>query len=168
MDRSVEDVVRTYADPLVRYAYTVVRCSDGAEDVAAEALAVFCLKNKQFPDEEHLRAYLYKITRNKAVDYLRCHRNDVPLEDVENVLGSGDPQHGAMEKQRDVVLYRCLQKLPTQYAQALQLNYLEDLPIEAVCRVMGLTKKQVYNLLSRAKASLRTLLQQEGITHEDI
>lgn len=168
VDLTLEEFIRTYSDALVRFAYSFVRSSAAAEDVAAESMAVFYLKAKKFPDEVHMRAYLYKIARNKAMDYLRRHKHDVPLEDVENIVGFGDPERDAIQKERDAVLYRCMTKLPAQYARVLQLVFLEDLPVKEAASVMKLTAKQVYNLLSRAKASLRILLEEEGITHEDL
>ena len=161
-------LVQTYSDALVRFAYSYVRSLDVAEDLAAEAIAVLLFKKKQFPDEAHLRAYLYKILRNKALDYLRRHRDVLPLEDVENILGGGDPQQDLLLKERNAALYRCMQKLPEQYRQVLQLTYLEDFSIPEVCTILGRTNKQVYNLLSRARSALKEHLEKEGITHEDL
>jgi RNA polymerase sigma-70 factor (ECF subfamily) len=165
---TLDTFIRTYSDALVRFAYTFVHDSAAAEDIAAEAVAIFYIKAKKFPDEAHLRAYLYRIARSKAVDYLRRHKNLVPLEDLENVLATGSVEQDLFRRERDIVLYRCLGKLPRQYALVLQLSYLEDLPIKEVCTVLGLRQKQVYNLLSRAKTSLRNLLEKEGITREDL
>ncbi len=165
---SLEDFIVQYSDDMVRFAYSFVRNSAVAEDVAAEAIACFYLKAKTFPDETHMRAYLYKIVRNKAMDHMRRHRHDVPLEDVENILYCGSLEDDAIQKERDAVLYRCMAKLPPQYAQVLQLAYLEQIPIRDVCSVMKQSAKQVYNLLARAKTSLRTVLEQEGITYEEL
>ena len=165
---TLDTFIRTYSDALVRFAYTFVHDSAAAEDIAAEAVAVFYMKAKKFPDEAHLRAYLYKIARHKAIDYLRRNKNLVPLEDLENILSTESPEEDLFRRERDLVLYRCMERLPQQYALVLQLSYLEDLPVKQVCTVMGLGSKQVYNLLSRAKTSLRNLLEKEGITREDL
>ena len=49
---------------------------------------------------------------------------------------------------------------------ALRIDY--GFSVEEICAIMSRSKKQVYNLLSRAKASLKTLLEKVGITYEDI
>ena len=161
-------LVQTYSDALVRFAYSYVRSAQVAEDLAADAMATLIFKGKRFPDEGHLRAYLFKILRNKAMDHLRLHRNTVPLEDLENVLGGGDPQLDMQQKERNATLYRCMQKLPAPYRQVLQLIYLEDCSVPEVCTILGKDPKQIYNLLTRARSSLRTELEKEGITHEDL
>ena len=165
---ALDQILVTYSDALVRFAYSLVQNSAVAEDIAAESIAVLLMKRRSFRDEGHLRAYVYKIVRNKAMDFLRHHRNMVPLEDVENVLGSGDPALGFLQSQRNQTVYRCLQKLPEQYRQVLQLSYFDGFDVSQITHIMNKSTKQVYNLLFRAKTSLKELLEKEGISHEDL
>ncbi len=159
--------VAEYSDALVRYAAGFVGAA-AAEDLAAEAMALFLYKRKTFPDEWRMRAYLYKIVRSKSMDYLRRHKDTVPLEDVQAVLGQGDPLSDILRRERNEVLRRCLCQLPGQYREVLTLAYLEDFQIREICTVMGRTSKQVYNLLSRAKTALKDLLEKEDISYEDL
>ena len=165
---AVADFIREYSDALVRFAFSYVRDSAAAEDVAAESIALILLKGKHFPDEARLRAYLYKIARSKSLDHLRRHRDYVPLEDAENVLGQGDPAADYLRRERDRILYESLDKLPQQYRQVLILAYLEDFSPKQVASILGKSSKQVYNLLSRAKIALKQILEKEGVTYEDL
>lgn len=165
---ALESLIRTYSDLLVRFAYTYVKDSAVAEDVVADSFAVLFMKSRKIPDDAHLRAYLYKITRNKCMDFLRRHRRDVPLCDVENVLQSSDAHARLWQQERDKTLYLCLQALPDAYREVLQLSYIDGFSVPEVCRLMGKNTKQIYNLLARAKPALKEMLQKEGITHEDI
>lgn len=164
----LDQILVSYSDALVRYAYSLVQNAAVAEDVAAESIAILLTRKKVFPDEGHMRAYLYKIVYTKAMDYLRRHRNEVALEDVENVLGSGDPEVGVLINERNATIYRCLQKIPAQYRQVLQLAYFDGFGIQDISMITRKNTKQIYNLLARAKASLKDLLIKEGISYEDI
>ena len=166
-ENALDQILVTYSDALVRFAYSFVQNAAVAEDIAAESIAVLLTRYKHFRDENHLRAYLYKVARNKAMDHLR-RQDTVPLEDVEQVLGSGDPEMELMESERNESIYRCMQRLPRQYRQVLQLAYFDGFCIQDISRITHKNTKQVYNLLARAKAYLKGLLEQEGITHEDI
>lgn len=165
---ALDQVLITYSDPLVRFAYSVVHDAAAAEDIAAESIAILLTKRRQFRDEGHLRAYLYKVAYSRAMDYLRLHRYFVALEDVENVLGSGDPESGFILQERNITIYRCMQQLPEQYRQVLQLAYFDSFSIPEIIKIVHKSSKQVYNLLSRAKASLKDLLIKEGIFCDDI
>ena len=165
---AMEEIVRRYSDALVRYGFSLVKDSFIAEDIAAETFATLFFKKPRLKSHDHLRHYLYRVAHNKAMDYLRRHKQSLPLEDVENVLGGGDLEAAALRKMRNETVYVTMQKLPTQYREVLQLTYFERFSIEQCCKILQKNSKGVYNLLARAKAALKNLLEKEGITHEDL
>ena len=165
---TLEQLVYTYSDALVRYAYCYVGSADVAEEVTEDAFAALFVKNKHFETAQQARAWLYKAVRSRAVDYLRLHRRHVPLEDVQEVLSVPGPVEEFIVKERNDAIYRCMQALPQQYRVVLQLQYFDEFDIAQIGKILGKTKKQVYNLLSRAKAALKELLVKEGITSEDL
>ena len=165
---ALEYWVHTCADSLIRYAYSIVGSSSAAEDAMEDAFAAMLVKGGKFHTPQQLRAWLFKTTHNKAVDYLRHHKREVPLCDVENVLHSSDLETDLIYRQRNDTIYVCMQRLPVQYRQVLVLTYFDEFEISQLCTILGKTKKQIYNLLARAKASLKELLMEEGITHEEL
>ncbi|MBE6933767.1 MAG: sigma-70 family RNA polymerase sigma factor [Ruminococcaceae bacterium] len=165
---ALEELILTYSDPLVRFAYCYVGSAAVAEDLMEDAMADVLIKGKHFADEAHFKAYLFKAVRHRCINYLRRHRNYIPLEDVENVLGAGNMEDDTIVAQRNRAVYACMQALPEQYRQVLTLSYFEGFSPEEVGVIMSRNKKQVYNLLARAKIALRKLLEKVGISHEDL
>lgn len=165
---TLDALLRTYSDRLVRFAYSYVNDSAVAEDLAEDAFATLIFKGGRFDSENQLRSYLYKVTRNRCIDYLRRHRHEVPLADVENVLHSENAEQTVFRKQRDETLYVCMQALPRQYREVLQLCYFDGFSLQQAAAILKKTMKQVYNLHDRAKTALRELLIKEGISHEDL
>ena len=165
---ALEYWVQELAQPLVRYAYSIVGSSFAAEDAMEDAFAALLASRRYFHSPQQLRAWLYKTTHNKAVDYLRRHKREVPLEDVENVLSSPDPASAAALRERNRTIYVCMQRLPQQYRQVLLLTYFDGFSIAEVCVILRKTQKQVYNLLARAKVALKDLLLKEGISSEEL
>ncbi|MDD6200901.1 MAG: RNA polymerase sigma factor [Firmicutes bacterium] len=165
---ALEELIRTYSDSLVRFAYGYVRNASVAEDVMEESFAALFVKARRIRDDAHLRAWLYRTVHNKCMDHLRRHRNEVPLSDVENVLSGENTQMDAFRRHRNETVYICIQRLPAQYRDILLLAYFDGFSTEEICRITGKTTKQVYNLHARAKVALKELLQKEGITHEDL
>ena len=166
--QELERLVHTYADPLVRYAFTIVGSSAAAEDVMEDTFAYLLAKGGHFPDESSIRAWLYKVAHSKAINYLRRHKREVPLQDVEQVLYGGNLEEELVKQERNEVLYLCMQHLPEKYRQVLQLKYLDGFAQAQICSITGLSVKQVYNCLHRGRVALKELLLKEGITYEDI
>ena len=166
--QELERLVRTYADPLVRYAYTIVCSSAAAEDVMEDTFAHLVAHGGDFRDEGSIRAWLYKVAHNKAINYLRRHKREVPLGDVEQVLYGGSLEEDLIRQERNEVLYLCLQRLPKQYREVLQLRYLDGFNQAQISSITGLSAKQVYNCLHRGRVALKEYLIKEGITREDL
>lgn len=162
---ALEGLLDTYGDALVRFAYCFVGDAAQAEEIAEDAWATLIFRRRRFSESENFRAYLYKIVRNKCIDYLRFHRRKIPLSDVENVLISSDLQMDTAKKERNQTLYACMQGLAPQYRQALYLVYFEEYKPEQIGAILKKTRKQIYNLLARAKTALRESLEKEGITN---
>ncbi|MBQ7912680.1 MAG: sigma-70 family RNA polymerase sigma factor [Clostridia bacterium] len=170
-NRALEQLVREYSDALIRFAYCYVKDSATAEEIMEDAFAALIIKRRRFDAADNLRAYLYKTVRNKCLDHLRFHKKQVPLADVERVLaidGNAETENSLLRKENRRAVYEALQNLPSQYREILYLTYFEDCTADEASRLLRRTKKQIYNLLHRAKTSLKELLIKEGISYENV
>ena len=161
-EKAFEEIVMLYSDSLVCFAYCFVHDSETAEDIAADTFAALLVKRRRFAPKALFKTYLYRIARNKCMDYLRKARKFCPLNDAETLLSS-DSEREFFRRERDRKLYLCMQNLPAQYRDVLYLVYIDGFSVPEVCTIMGKNAKQVYNLLARAKAELKKLLINEGL-----
>ncbi len=167
--KAIEELVCAYSDELVRYAFCYVRNAAAAEDIMEDTFATLIVKRKKFTENAPFKAYLFRIVRNKSIDYLRSNRRrEVPLSDLENVLKSENTDREIAERDRNERIYACMQRLPEQYRGALHLVYFDGFTIEETSKIMGKNRKQLYNLLTRARANLKVILEKEGIFYEDV
>lgn len=167
-NNALEELVRTYSDALTRYAYCYVCDAALAEDVMEDTFASLLVHKKHFNNENHLQAYLYKTARNKSIDLLRKRKREISLSNVEEVLLGSDAESSIIRDSLNQQIYICMQQLPAQYKEVLYLTYFEDFSNDEVCRLMKKSKKQIYNLLTRARAALKEIFIKEGISYEDL
>ena len=160
---ALQQLVEKYSDGLVRFAFCFVVSSAVAEDIMEDTFATVIATKRRFSPKAKFKTYLYKIARNKCIDYLRFHKKFLPLCDLENVLVFNDDDTDVDKREEKRVLYECLQQLPQEYRDVLQLSYLEGFDTQEICTIMHKNTKQVYNLLARAKQRLKILLEKEGI-----
>ncbi len=166
---ALEELVRTYSDGLTQYAYLYVRDYFTAEDVMEESFAALIVKRKQLPDTLHFKAYLYKIAKNKCLDYLRSKkRTELPLSGYTESLVHADTERNIADRMRDRKVFQSLQKLSQDYRDVLYFAYFDGYKISEICRMTGKSRKKVYNLLARAKSALKEILLKEGIGYEDL
>jgi RNA polymerase sigma-70 factor (ECF subfamily) len=68
-----------------------------------------------------------------------------------------------LSAERKQVIRQALDQLKPDLREAVHLVYFEQLSCQEAGRVMKRTTKQVYNLLYRAKETLRSILAEENI-----
>lgn len=163
---ALESLVARHSDALVRFAYSYTGDEAAAEDVAADAFAVLVCKRKPFTEGARFRTYLYKIARNRALDLLRKKRRLTALPEGAPAREDAERQFFAAE--RDRTLFSCMRRLAPQYREVLNLTYFDGFAPAECAAILKKSSKQVYNLLSRAKTSLKALLEKEGLDHEDV
>ena len=61
----------SYSKALVNYAMQMLGTQDSAEDVVQNAFMQLWQQGRQSRGDNHIRAFLYNITRNAAIDRLR-------------------------------------------------------------------------------------------------
>ena len=71
------------------------------------------------------------------------------------------------EEQR-LVVHNTLKKIKDEYSQVLYLSFFEDLSNKEISIVMKKSKRQIENLLYRAKLSLKNELDKEGFYYEKL
>ena len=158
---ALEELVRLFGDALVRFAYCFLGDPYAAEDVMEDCFAALIVKRKPV-DDAKLKAYLFKIARNKCIDVLRARGRIAPLNEETCEAMFSDAEEDAMRLEQNKRLYAAMQKLPTQYREVLDLVYFENFSPQETAAILRKTRKQIYNLLARAKTALKEILQKEG------
>lgn len=142
---------------LTRYAGALLRrCEHDAEDVVQDVLirAHQALRAGDVPDE--LRPWLYRLTRNRAIDEVRRKRwGDESLES-DTVTGDGREEPETMLRRKEAVrrLVEDLADLPLRQREALLGRELDDQTAEQIAARLGVSVTAAHNLASRARANL--------------
>ena len=162
-DAGLEPVIHSVRPRLVLYLYGIVRDMDEAEDLAEEAFLRLLIHKPSFPDETVLKAWLYRTGRNLAVSHLRKEKHLVRRDndpEEEGVSESAEEQLLREEEKQE--LYAALRKLSPEYREILWLS-ADGLPNETVALVTRKSRRQVENILYRARKQLRAVMQQKEI-----
>lgn len=161
---ALEDLLRIYGDALIHFAYSFLHDECAAEDVMDECFIKLLSKTRLFPGEGSLKAFLFKIARNRCIDILRKRKKVLPLDErmEESFLSDTEEEAIHLEEKRRVRI--ALEGLPPGYREVLQLVYLEGFSAKEASTILHKSRKQIYNLLERARASLRGILNEEDFS----
>lgn len=153
-------LVEKYQDRLFAAAYSVCKSPQDAEDVVQESFIAYHSSKKEFESEEHIKAWLSRVTINKAKNACRAfwRRATVPLEDYADSL--------EFECSADRELFETVMGLPEKYRTALHLYYFEDYPVKEIAKILSISESNVKVRLSRGRAMLKEILEEDRAENE--
>jgi RNA polymerase sigma factor (sigma-70 family) len=156
--------VRRYQARVYGLALTIVGSPAVAEDVAQEAF-VKAWRHAAAYDARRgpVATWLLTITRNAAVDAVRCHREapmdpEVLLRVLDGQGGTGDSLAGDLDSSDQ--LRNALRELPREQSRPLVLMVFYGLTAKEVATLDG---TPVGTVKTRVRRSLHTLRQRLGV-----
>jgi RNA polymerase sigma-70 factor (ECF subfamily) len=117
---------------------------DAAADLAQEIFLKACQSLETFRGESRFTTWLYVITRNHCLNALAAKSSlrEDPIEPQLFDLADprvGDPGDRLESRERHEVFRRLMREsLTSRESLAMTLHYAEEMPLDAVTRVMGL------------------------------
>src|SRR5215210_7756207 len=152
-DLAFEEIVRRYRAPLIRYSARHVG-RDHAEDVTQHTLASAAAHLRDDPRPIHLRAWLYRVAHNAAINMRQ--RKDWGHEELSNDV-DGVPQPPDVAAQRSAVreVVSELDRLPARQRTALLMSVFEGMGYDEIASRLETSPNSVRALLSRARVHLR-------------
>lgn len=148
-----EAVYRDAHQELYRYARSIVRDEDAAQDVLQsvmeKALAALQAETRDF----ELRPWLFRVTHNEAISRLRKER---PTAELPDALASTAPTMAEQldDQARLDTLWTDLGSLPERQRQALVLRELNGLGHEEIAAVIDSTARNVKQTIFEARRAL--------------
>ncbi len=156
------ELVEAYYRNLVFFVNRYVHDPDAAEDVAIDTLTELVVHPKRYNFKTPLKTYLFSIARHKAMHYAAQQSRLSPLPEQEMPAQEKSLEDAMIADQRKQALNDAVRQLPKEQQIVIHLLYFEDLSGDDAAKVMGKSRKQIYNLTYRAKTALRSILEQKG------
>jgi RNA polymerase sigma-70 factor (ECF subfamily) len=146
-----EDLVRTHAADLFRYAYWLARDRAQAEDVVQEALLRGWRAFPRLRERTAAKAWLFSIVRN---EYLRALGARPPAAESLDGMEIADERQDLFGlEMRDALL-----ALPASYAEPLALQVLGGFSCAEIADMIGASEGATMTRLTRARQALKRLV----------
>jgi RNA polymerase sigma-70 factor (ECF subfamily) len=141
---------------------------EAAADMAQETLVRGLDRMSEFRGDSSLFTWLCGICRHCIADLRRRapgRHTEVELEEdapavraaLEALSGgsAAGPEESLAARELRRLIHATLDSLPARYGSALELRYLDELPVPEVAKRLGLPYKATESLLSRARTAFR-------------
>lgn len=143
-------------ETLFHTAKAILRSDEDAEDAVQEAVCAAFERRESLREADKFRPWLLRILVNKCYDTCRRRRPTVDLEDVADYLPAKSQDHTER-----LTLWQAVMALSGDLRAVVTLFYYDGLYIREISGALGISEAAVKTRLSRGRAKLRQLLEEE-------
>ena len=164
-ESAFDDVMKELFDNLVFFVDRYVHDIHAAEDIAIDAFSDLVVNKHRYNFKVTLKTYLFMLGRSRALNYIKHRKviNFVELTEADNISAEQKTlEEIILEDERKRIVNNALNSLPDDMRVVVHLIYFEDMTYDEAAKVMKKNRKQVDNLLYRAKKELRIILGKDG------
>ena len=147
-----DNIYDRYSDRLYAAAFNICRQQD-AEDAVQDAFIRLYHSRKDFESEEHIKAWLLRVTINAAKSTKRLFWNRM-RSSYEEYMDSL-----AFEEESDKGLMDEVLKLPEKYRIVIHLFYFEEYKVKEIAEILNTSENTVKTRLLNGRRILKDKLE---------
>jgi RNA polymerase sigma-70 factor (family 1) len=153
-----EQLFDKWYEPLCRYAYSILRDMDDAEDVVQKMFCKLWDQRETLYIQSSINSYLYRIVHNDCLNIVhqQTNRKEHNLNYISTMNSSTDSvnEHLAANELQTAI-NKALEALPPQCRRVFEMSRIEQLSYSEIATQLDISTNTVENHISKALKLLR-------------
>ena len=158
-----ENIYLTHHKTMLKIAFEITKNQHDAEDVLSDALYKIARNIEKIDDTNEilLKSYLFKATKNSAIDILRKRSKEVNPEAVFTLPSESDVISEIVGDEEYRMLVKSIYTMPYTYRDVLVLRFLHGLRAREIADSLSINVSSVKTKIRRGKKILSKLLAED-------
>ena len=154
-------IFHSYKERVFKYVLAIVKSKEVAEEITQDIFLTLWLQRHSLEQLDNLDGYIYTVSKNKSLNYLRKAARDIKLLDK---LKNSLPQHHNNVDERlavrdhEILMDKAITALSEQRRQVYNLSRVEGLTHDEIAKKLSLSKQTVKNHLVAALKHIKSYL----------
>lgn len=152
-----------YQPKLFRFIFLKVSQREEAEDLTHQVFLSAWQNIEMFEDQGlPLASWLYKIARNKVIDFYRTKKQIISIDDTPDEILALTTKSGEgmiSDKLEMETIYKTIRRLPSDYQEIILMRFVEELSPKEIAKITGKNHGAVRVLQFRALRQLKKELE---------
>ena len=164
-ESAFDEIVKELFDKLVFFINRYVCDINAAEDIAIDVFSDLIVNKHRYNFKVTLKTYLFMLGRSRALNHIKRRKiiGFAELSEVDKATAEqATLEDTVLASEQNRLVNKAVSSLPKDMRIAIHLIYFEGLSYNEAAKVMKKNRKQIDNLLYRAKGELRTVLGKDG------
>lgn len=159
--KAFEQLFNTYRNDLYKFSLSMVCSKPYAEEIVQEVFLNLWLKRETTNPELSLKSYLFTMTRNKTISFLKKAANNKKLREeifYKSQKSINPTEYFIREEELKIVKKKALDLLPPRRRLIFEMSRNDGKSYEEIARELGISINTVKNQMSMALETLREFL----------
>lgn len=157
-ENAFRELFRYYYPRAEVFLGKVIYSREDIRDIAQNIFIRVWLMRAVLPEINSFGAYLYRMCRNAAVDYMRSRGVSVPLPDDFDVVSDSTADQFADARETEMRISRSVASLPGKRRKIFIMSRVEGLSNAEIAARLNISPKTVENQITLALRQLRTIV----------
>jgi RNA polymerase sigma-70 factor (ECF subfamily) len=152
---------KEYYAALTYFSFQIINDRSEAEEIAGEALMKLWTRHDNFNNLQSIRSFLYTITRNTSLNYLRQQKKNTHRKKQLSYLSEGTEQNNfqkIIETETFREIFLAINTLPPKCRKIFKMIFIEGKEYEQIASELNLSTKTIYSQKDRALSLIRQRL----------
>lgn len=128
-----------------------------SEDIAQDIFVKLWSMGPSLPEISSFNAYLYRMTKNAALNYLRDRKPSVDISEL-LIMCDGDIEQEYYRKEKELLVRLAVEQMPSQRKRIFTMSRYQGKTNDEIAKTLGLSKHTVENHLTLALKELREIV----------
>ena len=164
-ESAFSEIMKELFNSLVFFVDGYVHDVHAAEDIAIDVFSDLVVHKHRYNFKVTLKTYVFMLGRSRALDYIKHRKvlSFVELSEADGVKDEKTLEELVLVDEQKRAVRAAIAKSPEDMRVVVHLIYFEGMTYEEAAKVMKKNRKQVDNLLYRAKKELRIIFGEDGV-----
>ena len=158
-------LVNRYKDLVFSLALRMLKHREEAEEVSQDTFIKIYKSLNKFKGDSKFSTWVYKVTYNTCLDRIKKLKRTQSTQQIdeftEHQIKTIDNALDRIEaKERKEALRKCIERLPSEDSFLVTLFYFEELSLEEISEIVGLTPNNVKVKLHRSRKKLLKIVKE--------
>jgi RNA polymerase sigma-70 factor (ECF subfamily) len=149
----------SYYSRLCVFVFGITQSYSASEDIIQELFIRLWINRQKLEIHDSVSGYLYKSSRNAALNYLRAEKNR--QKSVQNIpVQESQTEENLIDQvEFSAALYQCIEQLPQRSREVFKMSRLDGLKQQEISDQLGISVKTIKNQIWKSLQYLKACLE---------
>lgn len=162
-EEAYKELMENYKKPLVNLVYSIISDYEEAEEIVQDTFVSFYIKRESFEGRSKIYTWLYRVSFNKAIDYIRKKEREKKyrLKECRNFEMQESGNDNSINK---IILADALSKLNETFRIPFLMSEYENYSYEEISKKLDLPVNTIRTRIFRARKKLLSIIKKMGVS----